>query len=274
MSLIQEALKRQLEEQSGQTYTPPPLPPVKPQRGQAAGKVFRALFAVVFLVLVAGSLFYLSTRNWSWQEALKAAKKDVESASQRVASRSAEPEPAAANEPKITVKSGSSVSSSQSSPLSGVHLQVNKMKAAVKESQKDLAAAEQPIVPSPTAAAAEVSAASGGAPVSAPAPAAAAAPAVATAPISTPPPAPAPEVKGSESSGLLGSSRHSVRWPKVTVNGIMASGRLRGAAMVNNRMVGAGEWVGDVRIVEVQAKGVVMEYGKETRLILIGQTTD
>ena len=48
MSLIQEALKRQMDEQAGQTYVPPPIP--KPPRGgKGALKVLPVLPHVLLL---------------------------------------------------------------------------------------------------------------------------------------------------------------------------------------------------------------------------------
>lgn len=232
MSLIQEALKRQLDEQAGQAYTPPPIPPPPPPRGgKMVARIFGFLFAFLFLLAVAGSLFYLSTRNWSWKEALKAAEADLSKAEQKLSSLSSgsRSDNAPAAEPP-----------SSSSPYAGVQVKVSKMKDAVEEYKKQIPDAATPPAPAAT-----------------------------TASAATPPPA-----SSVSDAPIFNAKESSSSWPRVTVNGILASGKTQGAAMVNNRMVSAGEQIQGVRIVEVQSRGVVMDFKGETRLVLIGQTTE
>ncbi len=223
MSLIQDALKRQMDEQAGQAYTPPPAPK-PPKGGGTFGKVVGMLFALVLLLGTAGVLFYMATKNWSWKDAMKAAEADFNKAEQKISALADSKEKAP--------------STSASNPLSGVQGRVEKMKNAViaRESEAAIAMGQDP------------------------------------APASTEPESPKSE--RSLTSLFSRDSSDEKSWPKVTVNGIMSAGSANGAALLNNRMVSAGENVEGARLVEVQAKGAVLEFRGETRLVLIGQTTE
>jgi hypothetical protein len=256
MSLIQEALKRQMDEKAGKPYTPPPTV-AAPRAGGIVGKIVGMVVALVLLVSVAGALFYLATKKWSWKDAMQAASADLSKAEQkitRMASSVSDEKPAQAPVPAAPVASAVSPAAL---PHASVQARVEKMKTAVADYTKETSGSFE----------------------SAPAPAPAAVPAPSPTParvVEAPPPVAAPAAQKPAVAREPAPERavSAGPWPRITLNGIMSAGRANGAALVNNRMVGVGESVEGVRVVEVQVKGAVMEYKGETRLLLIGQSTD
>ncbi len=251
MSLIQEALKRKLEEQQGGPVLaaappPPPARPTGPSKGGAFGRILGFLVAIVLLLSVAVALFYLAARKWNWQDALAEAKADAGQAQLKweqamEKARAAKPEPAA-EEP-----AEEQVAAAAPSPLASVSDRVHTMKDKVQANQAEQAEVVQGATPAP----APVAVAAEPTPVASPV-------RVAAAEAATEP-----------------RRGKAVTWPRITVNGILSSGKQGGgAAILNNRMVGANELIEGARVVEVQARGVMMEFKGETRLLLIGQTAD
>jgi hypothetical protein len=258
MSLIQEALKRKLEEQQGgpiQAAAPPPPPttrPSGPSKGGAFGRILGFLVAIMLLLSVAVALFYLAARKWNWQDALAEAKADAGQAQVKweqamEKARASAPEPAE-EEPAEDVADAAPAAPS---PLASVSDRVHSMKEKVQANhaeQAELVQGTSEAVPAPVAA------------------------------VAAPEPAPV-RVVAVEAEEAAPEPRRSkakaASWPRITVNGILSSSKQGGgAAILNNRMVGANELIEGARVVEVQARGVMMEYKGETRLLLIGQTAD
>lgn len=271
MSLIQEALKRKLEEQnqapSAGASAPPPMParPAGPSRGGAFGRILGFIALLLLLLTVAVALFYLAARKWNWRDALAEAKADAGQAhakwEQAVAkSGKGDAPPAARAEPPAVIATEVATSAG-ASPLANVRERVGDMKAKV---QANHAEQSEVVQGAPAPRPAEVAQAT--APEAAPADAAK--------------PAKEPSAMGSliaaatEAASPGEGKRSGAKWPRITVNGILAKGKQGGSAIVNNRMVGANELVEGARVVEVQARGVLMEYKGETRLLLIGQSAD
>lgn len=275
MSLIQEALKRKLEEQQGSPAgaLPPPVPtPQKsksgPSKGGAFGRVMGFFIALILLLAVAVSLFYLAAKNWNWRAAVAEARTDAGGAREKweakmkemEAAQKAEAALAAAAEeepvPPESVDAG--VTSGQ--PLAQVQGRVQEMKervVAYEAEHAEVVTGATP--PSPESATATPLAA------------------VATAPAAQPDTPLAEDAK----SAVMGffkradEPRKAGPWPRITVNGILSSGRQGGgAAMINNRVVGVNELVEGARVLDVQAKGVLMEYKGETRLLIAGQSSE
>lgn len=257
MSLIQEALKRKLEEQQSGPVPPaaPPPPPTRatgPSKGGAFGRIVGFLLAITLLLSVAVALFYLAARKWNWKDALAEAKADAGQAQVKweqamEKTRASAPEPAV-EDPAEDV---AAVAPAAPSPLASVSERVHSMKEKVQANHAEQAELVQ------------------GAPEAVPVPA----PAVAGS-------EPAPvRVAAAEAEDAVAEPRRTkakgATWPRITVNGILSSSKQGGgAAILNNRMVGANELIEGARVVEVQARGVMMEYKGETRLLLIGQTAD
>lgn len=260
MSLIQEALKRKIEEQNagGTPVTPLAPPPAArpgPSGGGAFGRILGFAALIVLLLGVAIALFYLAAKNWNWKDAVAEAKADAGEARgkwQQVMDKAHAESASEAEEPAAVP--AAVVPPPQ--PLASVQERVAVMKDKVASERAAQVEAEQALIPAPS-------------------------PAVAVAP-PPPVPAPAPTPPVLSRNPTAGGEpvrddpkRKSVAWPKITVNGILAGGRQGGgAAILNNRMVSANETVEGAKVVEVQARGVLMEYKGETRLLLIGQTAD
>ena len=273
MSLIQEALKRKLEEQNqapaAGVSAPPPMQPRAsgPSRGGAFGRILGFLVLLLLLLTVAVALFYLAARKWNWRDALAEAKADAGQAHAKweeavaKSGKDAAPEPRPEAPPAVVATEAAA--GAAPSPLANVRERVGDMKAKVQANHAEQAEVVQ------------------GAPAPAPAP-------KPTEVAQTPQPAPADADKPATETSRIGSffsgsgdtagagdnRRSGAKWPRITVNGILAKGKQGGSAIINNRMVAANELVDGARVVEVQARGVLMEYKGETRLLLIGQSAD
>ncbi|MFA7257507.1 MAG: hypothetical protein WC047_08045, partial [Kiritimatiellales bacterium] len=59
-------------------------------------------------------------------------------------------------------------------------------------------------------------------------------------------------------------------WPELTLTGI-AQGDNQSLAIINGKMISAGRKLGEVTIVEVHDRSVIVEYGGECRVLYIGE---
>lgn len=66
-------------------------------------------------------------------------------------------------------------------------------------------------------------------------------------------------------------SRRTVLWPPLTLRGIVGRG-LNGAAIINNQVVGVNEVIEGVRVVSIEAQGVELEYQGEKKTLKVGFT--
>jgi hypothetical protein len=126
MSLIQEALKRKLEEQAGlKTSAPPPLP-IKPKKSPMPG-ILAAVVVIILLLAIAGGLILYAGKLWK----KKPTEKPVATALKDLATNVAAAHPA--------------------SIVSNVVTKVSDMKNAVSQFRKDTSAVEgagiKPVAP-------------------------------------------------------------------------------------------------------------------------------
>ncbi len=264
MSLIQEALKRKMEEKGGAApaASPPPPPaalatpppalasipapvPVPsgmtvrepaPDRGNVV-KIVGMVGAILVMVSLAGVLIFMAVKSWSNKDS------SPTQAAPSVKPLSVVSTPAAAPIPPPG-------QGQAASPVASISDRVADMKGKVLDSQNE---------------GAEIT---GGRP---PEPAPLAAPVAAAAP---PPPRaePAPAFGAGGGTPVIQAQEFSL-WPRVTVNGILAKGtKGRGMAIINNQMMSVNESVEGVRLVEVKGQGVLLEFGGESRFVEIGQT--
>jgi len=265
MSLIQEALKRKMEEKSGAApaasppppplalATPPPAPadvhatpPMpsgmtvqepSPARGNVV-KIIGMVGAILVMVSLAGLLIFMAIKSWSSKGAspTQASSSDRPLSEVSVPSSVSVPPAAGAGQPV--------------NPMASITERVSDMKGKVVEAQKEGAEITGGRPPEPEPRAAPVAAVQ-------------------------PPPA---HVDVAPAAGTAGSapvveSQEFSLWPRVTVNGILAKGtRGRGMAIINNQMMSVNESVEGVRLVEVKGQGVLLEFGGESRFVEIGQT--
>jgi hypothetical protein len=271
MSLIQEALKRKLEEQQGAPAgaLPPPAPPLqkstgRPSKGGAFGRVLGFFVALLLLIAVAVSLFYLAAKNWNWRDAVAEARSDAGGARQKweskmremQAAQEAEADAEAALAAAAEDEAAGSVDAEGAAgqPLANVQGRVQEMKDGVVA----FGAEHADVV------------------TGAPAPEAAGDPAATVAAVQS-----TAQGGADAKPGVMDFFKRSDEpkksgpWPRITVNGILSGGQQGGgAAMINNRVVSVNELVEGARVLEVQAKGVLMEYKGATRLLLTGQTSE
>ena len=59
-------------------------------------------------------------------------------------------------------------------------------------------------------------------------------------------------------------------WPELTLTGI-AQGDSQSLAIINGKMISAGRKLGEVTIIEVHDRNVIVEYGGERRILYIGE---
>jgi len=65
-----------------------------------------------------------------------------------------------------------------------------------------------------------------------------------------------------------------VRWPALKLTGILrGSGPAESTALINGKMISAGQTIDGVTIVEIQADGVLLKYGAENRFLRVGTTS-
>ena len=66
----------------------------------------------------------------------------------------------------------------------------------------------------------------------------------------------------------------TVAWPRLKLSGILSSiGSKEGAALINGKMVYPGSIIEQVTVVQVKADGVHLKFGQETRFLKVGQST-
>ena len=74
-------------------------------------------------------------------------------------------------------------------------------------------------------------------------------------------------LKPKQSSAVL----QAARWPALKLTGILrGTGKTESTAFINGKMIGAGQTIADVTIVEIQADGVILKYGNEKRFLRVG----
>ncbi|MFH0907239.1 MAG: hypothetical protein V1929_00550 [bacterium] len=271
MSLIQEALKRKMEEKSGAAAaaSPPPppsslaAPPPVPSsaappvgvlsgmtvhapgrdRGNTA-KIIGMVAGILGMVVVALVLIFMAVKSWSikgpaFTQAVPVAGPVVMTAA------------SAPMLPATSQEKGTSANVAQSvNPLASITERVSDMKTKLIESRNEDAAitGNRPPEPMPR-----------------------------IAPMASEPPPPSrPDlaVALGAGGGTPAVQFHEFSlWPRMTVNGILAKGtRGRGMAIINNQMISVNESFDGVRLVEVRGQGVLLEFGGESRFVEIGQT--
>ena len=260
MSLIQEALKRKMEEKGGGTpaatpppppaalATPPPAPVSMPapvavpsgmtvqQPTQDRGnlvKIIGMVGAILVMVSLAGVLIFMAVKSWSSKRSPQGQAASVEQPLAAAAAAAAKPV--------------SSASAGQTpSAVASIADRVSDMKGKVLESRSEGAEITGDRTPEP-----------------------------APRPLPAVVEQPAPRVEASSAGGgtpVVQAQEFSL-WPRVTVNGILAKGtRGRGMAIINNQMMSVNETVEGVRLIEVKGQGVLLEFGGESRFVEIGQT--
>lgn len=68
-------------------------------------------------------------------------------------------------------------------------------------------------------------------------------------------------------------SSPAVRWPALKLTGILhGSGPAESTAIINGKMIGAGQTIEGVMIVEIQANHVLLKYGSEKKFLRVGAT--
>jgi len=71
----------------------------------------------------------------------------------------------------------------------------------------------------------------------------------------------------------LRATSTAVKWPALKLTGILrGSGPAESTAFINGKMISAGQTIDGVTIVEIQADGVLLKYGAETRFLRVGAT--
>ena len=263
MSLIQEALKRKMEEKGGASpaaspppppaalATPPPAPvsmpapaPVPsgmtvhepaPDRGNVV-KIVGMVGAILVMVSLAGVLLFMAVKSWS--------------------NKGSAPTQAAPAEKPLSVASTPAATpippsgeGQAASPIASISDRVADMKGKVLDSQNEGAEVTGAKPPEPAPRAVPVAAAQ-------------------------PPPREEPAAAFGAGGGTpVVQAQEFSLWPRVTVNGILAKGtRGRGMAIINNQMMSVNESIEGVRLVEVKGQGVLLEFGGESRFVEIGQT--
>ena len=265
MSLIQEALKRKMEEKSGAApaaspppspltlATPPPAPAdVRPAAPMPSGmtvqepapvrgnvvKIIGMVGAILVMVSLAGLLIFMAVKSWSSKSSMSTgpAREEKPLSEASVPSSVSVPPAAGAGQPI--------------NPIASITERVSDMKGKVVDAQKEGAEITGGRPPEPEPRTAPVAA------------------------VQQPPPRVdvAPAAGAAGSAPVVESEEFSL-WPRVTVNGILAKGtRGRGMAIINNQMMSVNESVDGVRLVEVKGQGVLLEFGGESRFVEIGQT--
>lgn len=73
---------------------------------------------------------------------------------------------------------------------------------------------------------------------------------------------------------IFSTVSQSAKWPALKLTGILrGTGKTESTAFINGRMIGAGQTIADVTIVEIQADGVILKYGDEKRFLRVGATS-
>lgn len=295
MSLIEEALRKQREEQAPQatpepptklslssaaTPPPPPIPPAsadepKAEEAPAPRQAWPLLAGIlgigVVLVVAIALLLFFGVKAWRAKPAVKPVAAAA-TASTKAAPKSS---PSRINTPSAPTGAVPSASS-PAQPVTRVTTE----------------AALPPADTNPAPLAPTVAVAAEPAVVAAP-PSASAAP-VATATVSpsgavtdnvpatattVPPPAQAQApVKTSDVSASVTpmpeEKKSLVPWPRLTVTGLIGSARGKGAAIINGQTVGPGNTIEGVKIIAVEKQGVRVSFGGETRVLPAGSTTE
>jgi len=61
------------------------------------------------------------------------------------------------------------------------------------------------------------------------------------------------------------------KWPALKLTGILrGTGKTESTAFINGKLIAAGQTIADVTVVEIQADGVILQYGKEKRFLRVG----
>jgi hypothetical protein len=66
----------------------------------------------------------------------------------------------------------------------------------------------------------------------------------------------------------------TAKWPALKLTGILrGTGKTESTAFINGKMIGVGQTIADVTVVEIQADGVILKYGNEKRFLRVGATS-
>lgn len=267
MSLIEEALRKQLEENdktkgpvrlapTPAPAAPPPVTPEPPppQEAEPVRKAWPMLLAMVIggIILVVGVAWLLLFGVGMWKRG--GAPEKVKPVAKKAAVTAVAPAETAVAKveetPAVEVKTTGAVES-----------------VATPAAKPSVAVTEPPAVAAP-AAPASVSPAVG----TAPKPEPAAAPEVVVA-VETP--APAAEPVETPQVEVVEKVVLPVVWPKLEVNGLIGGGQSgRSAAIINRQMVEPGVVLEGVRVDAIERNGVRLSFQGETRLVAVGGTTE
>jgi hypothetical protein len=245
MSLIQEALRRRGDEtgvplalKPPVEVVPPPLPPPPPKSKHAGLWVV----AVLLLGLGVGGAVWFWAVIWVPRQQAIAAATLVKQAEKPPAAKPPAVQPAPPSPPPVIAKT---VAPTNPPATNNIIAKVQAtLEKTITPERRELvvAATNAPVVLPPL-------------PVST-----AAVPVVVQAIPAAPPTPPPP--------------RKVVRWPKLTVTGVMARSGGHAMAFVNGRMVGGDDELLGVKIVQVTADGVRFAYQDETNFLRVGHSTE
>lgn len=110
-------------------------------------------------------------------------------------------------------------------------------------------------------------------------------PAPAAEPVTAPPTPPAPRAASSPLARLLPERKPApppapaqqapeVQWPELKLKGIMAAGGTQAAtALINNELAAVGEEIKGVRVVQIRAEEVTLEWQGRRQRLRVGQST-
>ena len=293
MSLIEEALRKQREEQAPQTTPepstrlslssattpPPPIPPpvaAEPQAAEApaprqAWPLLAGIMGIgVVLVVAIALLLFFGIKSWRTKP-------------------SAKPVPvAAAPGTKAASKSTPRQSSPTSAPPAAVPSTASPAPPVTRVTPEAALppADTNPAPLTPSAAAPAQPAVVAAPPATSPAPvtATAASPSGTvseTGPSASTETLPPAQVQAPIKTAAVNTAvtppeekKSLVPWPRLTVTGLIGSARGRGAAIINGQTVGPGNTIEGVKIIAVEKQGVRVSFGGETRVLPAGSTTE
>ena len=242
MSLIQEALRRRGEETGAPLalkppveVTPPPLPPPPPPPARRVG-----LWLLVTMVLV---IVTIGAVAW-WLVQKPSGKKVVETAKvvqKPVPPPVAKPPVAPTNPPVVAAQSAAPTNAPATNNIIAKVQAVLEKTVTPERRELVMGATNTPVAV--TSAPPLVAAST--APVAQPVP-------------TTPPPAP----------------RKTVRWPKLTITGVMARSSGHAMVFVNGQMLASGDEIQGVSVIQVTETGARFVYQNETNFVRVGHSTE
>ncbi len=70
------------------------------------------------------------------------------------------------------------------------------------------------------------------------------------------------------------AASQAARWPTLKLTGILrGTGKTESSAFINGKLVSAGQTIAEVTVVEIQADGIILKYGNESRFLRVGATS-